>query len=40
MNIVGGFTVNTIYQYLSGAALSWGSVGSSAPPCLQMGHSY
>jgi hypothetical protein len=24
--LIGGFTVNTIYQYLSGAALSWSSI--------------
>ena len=32
---IGGFTVNTIYQYLSGAALSWGSIpvfGTTAAP--------
>lgn len=33
--VIGGFTVNTIYQYLSGAALSWGSIpvfGTTANP--------
>jgi len=34
-NLIGGFTVNTIYQYLSGAALSWGN-----PPIFANGTSY
>lgn len=39
-NIVGGFTVNTVYQYLSGAPLSWGlpifANGSSYNPALKI----
>jgi hypothetical protein len=30
--LVGGFTVNTIYTYLSGAALGWGGPGGSGAP--------
>ena len=37
-SVIGGFTVNTIYQYLSGAALSWGmpifANGTSYDPTL------
>ena len=38
--IVGGFTVNTIYQYLSGAALPWGGTGSGSIPLFLNGTQY
>jgi hypothetical protein len=38
--IIGGFTVNTIYTYLSGAALQWGGPGGSGQPYFANGTSY
>lgn len=40
-SIVGGFTVNTVYQYLSGAALSWSNIplftnGTNYDPTLKL----
>jgi hypothetical protein len=35
--LVGGFTVNTIYTYLSGAALQWGGPGGSGAPLFTNG---
>jgi hypothetical protein len=40
-SLIGGFTVNTIYQYLTGAALSWGNFpifanGTSYDPTLKI----
>ena len=39
-SIIGGFTVNTVYQYLSGAPLSWGlpifANGTSYDPTLKI----
>lgn len=38
--IVGGFTVNTIYTYLSGAAIQWGGPGGSGQPYFANGTSW
>jgi hypothetical protein len=38
--IIGGFTVNTIYTYLSGAALQWGGPGGAGQPYFANGTSY
>jgi hypothetical protein len=38
--LIGGFTVNTIYAYLSGAPISWGGTGSGSYPLFTNGSSY
>jgi hypothetical protein len=38
--LLGGFTVNTIYTYLSGAALGWGGPGGSGAPLFTNGTQY
>ncbi|MDR3724489.1 MAG: carboxypeptidase-like regulatory domain-containing protein [Terracidiphilus sp.] len=37
---IGGFTVNGIYTYLTGAAIGWGSIGGSGQPYFKNGTSW
>jgi len=38
--LIGGFTVNTIYTYLSGAPIAWGGTGSGNYPLFNNGTGY